>query len=69
MDQTGYKIFSLAMLFIGGLAAYTVVWQISDIGMGVMTIMNLIVLIPMGSQALKALDEYMALRKTEKNTK
>lgn len=68
-SQTGYKIFSLAMLFIGGLAAYTVVWQISDIGMGVMTIMNLIVLIPMGSQAFKALDEYMALRKTEKNTK
>jgi AGCS family alanine or glycine:cation symporter len=68
-SQTGYKIFSLIMLFIGGIAAYTIVWKISDIGMGIMTIINLAVLLPMGGQALKALEEYMSIRKAEKQAK
>ena len=68
-SQTGYKIFSLAMLFIGGIAAYTVVWQISDIGMGIMTIMNLIVLFLMGGKAIKALEDYMSQCKAEKKAK
>ena len=46
------------MLFIGGLAAYTFVWDIGDIGVGLMTIFNMIVLIPMSGQAIRALNEY-----------
>ena len=67
--QTAYKIFSLAMLFIGGLAAYTMVWQISNIGMGSMTVINLIFLVLMGGEAIKLLNDYMALRKAEKPSK
>ena len=52
--QTAYKIVALVMLFIGGLAAYTTVWDLGDVGVGLMTIFNLIALYD-GGQALKAL--------------
>ena len=61
--QTAYKILTLVMLFIGGIATYTFVWELGDIGVGLMTIFNLIIIIPMGGQALKALDEYQEMRK------
>lgn len=65
-SQTLYKIVALVMLFIGGLAAYTFVWDLGDIGIALMTIFNMIAILPMGGQAVRALDEYMALRKSEK---
>lgn len=58
VSQTAFKILALIMLFIGGLAAYTFVWDLGDIGIGLMTIFNAIAIIPMGGQALKALKEY-----------
>ena len=60
--QTAYKILALIMLFIGGLAAYTFVWDLGDIGIGLMTIFNMIAILPMGGKAVKALDEYMETR-------
>ena len=42
--QTLYKILALIMLFIGGIQAYTVVWDLGDVGIGLMTIFNLAVL-------------------------
>ncbi len=56
--QTAYKIVALAMLFIGGLAAYTFVWDIGDIGVGLMTVFNIIALYPMSGQAIKSLKDY-----------
>ena len=56
--QTLYKILALVMLFIGGLAAYTTVWDLGDVGVGLMTIFNLIALYPMSKQALQVLKEY-----------
>ena len=57
-SQTLYKILALVMLFIGGLAAYTFVWDLGDVGIGLMTIFNMIALIPMSGQALASLKEY-----------
>ena len=62
--QTGYQLVALVMLFIGGLAAYTFVWDLGDIGIGLMTIFNLIAVIPMSGKALAALRDYEA-RKEE----
>ena len=62
-SQTIYKIVALIMLFIGGLAAYTIVWDLGDIGIGLMTVFNMIAILPMGGKAVKALDEYMEMRK------
>ena len=62
-SQTAYKIVALIMLFIGGLAAYTFVWDLGDIGIALMTGFNMVAILPMGGQAIKALDEYMQSRK------
>lgn len=67
ISQTLYKILALVMLFIGGLAAYTFVWDLSDVGIGLMTIFNMIVLIPMSGQALQLLKDYQEKRKAEKS--
>lgn len=56
--QTIYKIIALVMLFIGGLQAYTVVWDLGDVGIGLMTIFNLIILIPMSKEAINAMNTY-----------
>ena len=61
--QTAYKILTLVMLFIGGLATYTFVWDLGDIGVGLMTIFNMIAIIPMAGQALDSLKEYTYLMK------
>lgn len=53
--QTIYKIIALIMLFIGGLEAYTVVWDLGDVGIGLMTIFNLIILVPMSGEAINTL--------------
>ncbi len=61
--QTAYKLLALVMLFIGGLAAYTFVWDLGDIGIGLMTIFNMVAILPMSGQAVKALDDYLAQKK------
>ena len=65
-SQTIYKILALVMLFIGGIARYTFVWDLGDIGVGLMTIFNMIVLIPMSGQAIRSLNEYTTMRKEMK---
>ena len=58
ISQTIYKIVALIMLFIGGLQAYEVVWDLGDVGIGLMTIFNLVFLYPMSKEALAALKKY-----------
>ena len=57
-SQTIFKIVALVMLFIGGLAAYTFVWDLGDIGIALMTVFNMLALIPMSGQAVKCLKDY-----------
>ena len=68
-SQTAYKILALVMLFIGGLATYTFVWDLGDIGIGLMTIFNMMAILPMSGQALASLKDYTKLRKQEKNSR
>lgn len=56
--QTAYKVLALIMLFIGGLEQYTVVWDLGDVGIGLMTLFNIAVLYPMSKEALELLKEY-----------
>lgn len=61
LSQTLYKVLALAMLYIGGLAAYTFVWDLGDIGVGLMTVFNMIALIPLAPQAIRSLREYESM--------
>ncbi len=56
--QTGYTIFALVMLFIGGIAAYSFVWDLGDLGVGLMTIFNMLAIIPLSGQAIASLKDY-----------
>ena len=62
-SQFIFKILALVMLFMGGLAAYTFVWDLGDIGIGLMTIFNMLAIIPMSGQAIKSLNDYNRIRK------
>ena len=66
VSQTVYKLLALVMLFVGCLAAYTFVWDLGDVGIGLMTIFNMIALFPMAKEALISLSEYEALLKRGK---
>lgn len=66
LSQTLYKILALLMLFIGGLAAYTFVWDLGDLGVGLMTVFNMIALIPLAPHALESLREYESMSKGER---
>ncbi len=58
LSQTLYKILALVMLFIGGMAAYTFVWDLGDLGVGLMTVFNMIALFPLAPQAIASLKDY-----------
>lgn len=64
ISQTLYKILALVMLFIGGLAAYTFVWDLGDVGIGLMTIFNMTALFPLAPRAIDSLKDYEQKRKT-----
>lgn len=58
LSQTLYKVLALIMLYIGGMAAYTFVWDLGDLGVGLMTVFNMIALFPLAPQALASLRDY-----------
>lgn len=61
--QTAYKVLALIMLFVGGLQQYTVVWDLGDVGIGLMTLFNIAVLYPMSKEALELLRQYEEKKK------
>ena len=58
--QTAYKVLALVMLFIGCMAAYTFVWDLGDVGVGLMTVFNLLALLPLAKEATASLKDYEA---------
>ena len=62
-SQTAYKLLALAMLLVGGTQAYTVVWDLGDVGIGLMTIFNMLALVPLSGEALAALNDYEKRKK------
>ena len=66
ISQTLYKILALAMLFVGGLAAYQFVWDLGDVGVGLMTVFNMIALVPLAPKAIASLRDYEKTLKKEK---
>ena len=63
ISQTIYKLLALVMLFVGGMAAYQFVWDLGDVGVGLMTIFNMIALFPLAPNALASLKAYEEERK------
>ncbi|MGL4687405.1 MAG: alanine/glycine:cation symporter family protein, partial [Fusobacteriaceae bacterium] len=56
--QDAYKILAILMLLIGGTAQYHFVWDLGDLGIALMTIFNIIAIIPMSKIAFDSLKDY-----------
>lgn len=53
-----YRIFVVAMVFFGSIAEIQVVWNLADVFMGLMAIINLIAITLLSKQAFAALHDY-----------
>ncbi|CAM4116501.1 sodium:alanine symporter [Bacillus manliponensis] len=60
---TLYRIAVLAMVFLGSVATIQVVWDLADLFMGVMAIINLIAIIFLSKYAFAALKDYTKQKK------
>lgn len=56
--QEVFKIFTLIMLYWGGVRQNFLVWSLADLGLGLMTIVNMIGVFPLVSKALDSLKDY-----------
>ncbi|MGL6063828.1 MAG: alanine/glycine:cation symporter family protein [Fusobacteriaceae bacterium] len=56
--QDAYKILAIVMLLVGGTAKYSFVWDLGDLGIALMTIFNIIAIIPMSKIAFDSLKDY-----------
>ncbi len=56
--QEAFKVFTLIMLFVGGVRQNFLVWNLADLGLGLMTIVNLIGVFPLTNKAVESLREY-----------
>lgn len=56
--MTCFRIFAAFIIFVGALMSMGTVWDLADVLMGIMAIINLPVICIAGGTALKALDDY-----------
>jgi len=62
-----FRIIACVLVFIGPSLEFGMAWDIADVLMGIMAIINLPVIVILGSTALKAMNDYMAQKKAGKN--
>lgn len=62
-----YRIGVLGMVMFGALAQVQLVWNMADLFMGFMAILNLVVIALLGKTAFKVLEDYTKQRKAGKN--
>lgn len=56
--QTAFKIFTIGMLFYGGMKQAKLVWALADLGLGLMAIVNISAIIPLRKYAFDSLKDY-----------
>ncbi|ARF14734.1 alanine/glycine:cation symporter family protein [Sporosarcina ureae] len=62
-----YQVLVLAMVYFGAIAKVQVVWDMADLFMGLMAIINLIVILLLGKIAFKVLDDFTKQRRAGRN--
>lgn len=62
-----FRIVACVVVFFGSLLDFSLVWNLSDVLMGIMALINLPVIVILGKHALNALDDYIAQRKQGKS--
>ena len=70
VGKTGMTIFRLiavVIVFVGAQLEFGMSWDIADVLMGIMALINLPVIVILGKTALKALDDYQRQRRAGKD--
>ena len=62
-----FRVLCLIAIFYGAVNSFDLAWNLADIFMGLMAIMNLIAILLLGKWAIKVLDDYSAQRKAGKD--
>lgn len=62
-----FRLTCLAAIFLGAQASFDTVWNLADILMGFMAIVNIIAILLLGNQAVKVLKDYDRQRKAGKD--
>ncbi|ROT92332.1 alanine/glycine:cation symporter family protein [Gordonibacter urolithinfaciens] len=62
-----FRIVCLGVIFYGAVNSFDLAWNIADIFMGFMAMVNLVAILLLGKWALKVLDDYTAQRKAGKD--
>ena len=62
-----FRIFACGLIFIGALMDFSMVWNLADVLMGIMTIINLPVIVVLGNIAMNALQDYHKQKKEGKD--
>ena len=62
-----FRIIACVVIFGGALLDFGMVWNLADVFMGIMALINLPVIVILGKTALKTLQDYMDQRKAGKN--
>lgn len=62
-----YRFLVIAMVLFGSVASMQLVWNIADVFMGLMAILNLIAIVLLSKIAIKALQDYTAQKKAGKD--
>ena len=62
-----FRLVSLCVIFYGAVNSFDLAWNLADIFMGFMALVNLIAILLLGKWALKVLDDYAAQRRAGKD--
>ncbi|GAA2770802.1 hypothetical protein GCM10010493_80630 [Streptomyces lavendulae subsp. grasserius] len=59
----GYRVLVLAAVVLGAMGSVSVVWNLADVFMGFMALVNLLAILPLSVIAFRLLDDYLAQRR------
>lgn len=62
-----FRVAACVVVFFGALLDFSMVWNLADVLMGIMALINLPVIVILGKTVLAALDDYRSQRKQGKN--
>lgn len=63
-----YHVVVVLMVYIGGIEQNFFVWSLADFGLGIMTVINIICLVPIAGEAIEELKKYEKILKREKQS-
>ncbi|MFB7631322.1 alanine/glycine:cation symporter family protein [Streptomyces sp. NPDC056149] len=60
---SSYRTLVLAAVVLGSLGSVSIVWNLADVSMGIMALINLLAIIPLSGIAFRLLEDYLAQRR------